>query len=189
MHMNSPIPIQTSSLILRHFVLEDTSRVFALSLESGIQTWIPDQVYKNEQTASEVLQYLIDQYQNDAVPAHAPYVLGICLKSSLELIGHVGLSPALENEVEVGYAIEEKYQGRGYASQAVTAMSEWGIQYFGLSQILGIVASENIASCKVLANSGYELTNEVKGKLHNWKRIVKTYKRYSSGMIVQHLFD
>lgn len=169
--------IQTSSLILRHFVFEDAAKVFIMSTESGMRTWIPDQVYKDEQTALEVLRYLIAQYRDAGTPRHAPCVLGICLKNTLELIGHIGLSP-MDNQVEVGYAIEDKHQGRGYASQAVTAMSEWAIQCFDLSAILGIVACDNIASCKVLEHSGFELASQAVGRLHNWQGIVKTYHKY-----------
>jgi len=144
-----------------------------------MRNWIPDQVYKDEQTALEVLHYLISQYEIPATPAHKPYVLGICMKNTAELIGHVGLSPK-GTEVEIGYAIENKYQRRGYASQAVDAMAEWGIQHFGLTQILGIVSADNTASCKVLENAGFSLVHEAMGQLHGRKGIVRTYQKTKS---------
>src|SRR4030042_2240530 len=146
------LPIQTSSLFLRQFVPEDSDKIFIMSQESGIKEWIPDQVYKDEQTALKVLNNLIAQDNDPGNPLYAPYVLGICLEKTSELSGHVGLSP-LNNQVEIGYAIENKFQGCGYASEAVTAMAEWGLQYFGLYKILGIVLKDNIASCKVLENA------------------------------------
>lgn len=147
-----------------------------MSREYGIRAWIPDQVYESEGTAADVLEDLIAQYEDPGTPALAPYVLGVCLKGSSELIGHVGLSP-LGNQVEIGYAIEDKHQGRGVASEAVTAMSEWGIRRFRLPLILGIVASENIASCRVLENAGFVLADESMGWLHGKRRLVRTYHR------------
>jgi len=161
--MNILLTIQTPSLFLRQFVPEDSAKVFTMSQETGMRNWIPDQVYKDEQTALEVLHYLIS----------------ICMKNTAELIGHVGLSPK-GTEVEIGYAIENKYQRRGYASQAVDAMAEWGIQHFGLTQILGIVSADNTASCKVLENAGFSLVHEAMGQLHGRKGIVRTYQKTKS---------
>ena len=150
--------------------------MFAMSQESGIRKWIPDQVYEDERNANEALQYLIAQYRNEKAPAQAPCVLGIGLKSSSELIGHVGLSP-LGSQIEIGYAIEVKCQNRGYASQAVTAMAEWGIQCLSLPLIVGVVSAENVSSCKVLEHAGFSLVEEAMGQLHDRKGIVRTYQR------------
>jgi ribosomal-protein-alanine N-acetyltransferase len=174
-------PIETASLILRRFVTQDAGKVFAMSRESGMRTWIPDQVYESEGAALDVLRYLIAKYKNPATPARAPYVLGVCLLSSSELIGHVGLSP-LGHQVEIGYAIEDRHQGRGFASEAVAAMSEWGIRRFNLPQVLGIVASENIASCRVLENAGFVLADESMGRLHGRPGLVRTYHKKPFGL-------
>lgn len=176
--MIASLPIQASSLILHQFVLEDTAKVFAMSRESGIRKWIPDQVYTDERNAYEVLQYLIAQYGNEKAPAQAPCVLGVVLKSSSELIGHVGLSP-LGSQIEIGYAIEAKYQNRGYASQAVAAMANWGIQCLSLPLIVGLVSAENVSSCKVLEHAGFSVATEAMGQLDDRKGIVRTYHRTS----------
>jgi ribosomal-protein-alanine N-acetyltransferase len=174
-------PVRTRLLILRRLVPEDAHKVFVMSREPGIQRWLPDQVYVKEAAALDVLRYLIAQYEDPGTPVCAPYVLGVCLRSSSELIGHVGLSP-LGKQVEVGYAIEEKYQRRGFASEAVTAMSEWGIRRFDLPLVLGIVASENAGSCKVLERAGFVLFEESMGCLHGRRGLVRTYHKKLSGL-------
>ena len=169
------LPIRTSSLLLRPFEAEDCAKVFAMSRESAMREWIPDQVYRDEAEARRVLDHLIAQYQNPA-PAQRPFVLGISVKDTGDLIGHVGLSPA-EGEVEIGYAIEEKSQGRGYATQAVAAMAEWGLARLGLSRILGIVSADNGASCRVLEKAGFHLVREAEGSLHGRVGLVRRYER------------
>jgi len=169
-------PITTSSLTLRIFVPEDAPKVFAMSQESGIRTWLSDQVYENAQSALEVLRYLIAKCRDPGTPALGPYVLGICLTKSSELIGHVGLSP-LSDQVEVGCAIEHRFQGRGFATEAIKAMSEWGMQRFGLAYVLGIVATENIASCRVLERAGFAFIDESMRSLHGQTRLVRTYRK------------
>ena len=143
-----------------------------------MRAWLPDQVYEDEQSALQVLQYLIAKCRDPGTPALGPFVLGICLTRSAELVGHVGLSP-LGDHVEVGYAIEHRFQGRGFATEAIKVMSEWGMQSFGLSHVLGIVASENIVSCKALERAGFELVDETMRALHGTTRLVRTYRKGS----------
>jgi len=176
MKPNSFRPITSRSVTLRYFVEEDAPKVFAMSQEAGLRAWLPDQVYDCEAGARKVLRYLIEKYGDPATPSLAPYVLGVCCNGSQELIGHVGLSP-LRGQVEVGYAIEQQHQGRGFASEAVKAMSEWAGTFFGLSRILGVVASDNVASCRVLQHAGFELTGESMGELHGRPGLVRTYER------------
>ena len=95
------------------------------NFESGMHKWLPDQVYRSKNHTTEVLEYLIEQYNDLESPAQSLWVLGICLRITGELIGHVGLSP-LRNQVEIGFAIEEEHQRYGYATEAVSAISQWG---------------------------------------------------------------
>lgn len=144
--------ISTSRLLLRPFVLDDVGKVFAMSLEAGMRQWIPDQVYRDEQHAEQVLRALIAFTDRAPAPATSPYVLGI--EHAGTLVGHVGLSPA-RGSVEIGYAIEDQVQRTGIATEAVTAMATWGLGELGLSEILGLVDVENTPSCRVLEKSGF----------------------------------
>ena len=172
--MSRFVPVHTPSLILREFVIKDVPKVFQMSLESGMRRWIPDQVYRTEDHTTEVLEYLIEQYNDLESPACAPCVLGICVKITGELIGHVGLSP-LRNQVEIGYAVKKSRQCHGYATEAVSAMTQWGHDTFGVLTVLGVVASANVGSCRVLEKSGFLLAKEETGVLHGWQGLIRTY--------------
>ena len=176
MNTNTPPSVASGAVLLRYFVPEDASKVHAMSQELSLRTWLPDQVYESEAGALKVLRYLIDKCRDPGSPVCAPYVLAVCLRSSLELIGHVGLSP-LAGEVEVGYAIEEKHQGKGFASEALGAMVNWALQRFDLPRVLGIVARDNAASCRVLENAGFAITSESMGTLHGRPGLIRTYHR------------
>lgn len=112
MSANTSPPIISRTVTLRYFVPEDAPKVFAMSQESGMRTWLPDQVYESKARALEVLRYLIEKCRDPGTPSVAPYVLGACLNGSRELIGHVGLS-SLDGQIEVGYAVEDKHQEHG----------------------------------------------------------------------------
>lgn len=77
----------------------------------------------------------------------------------------------------MGFAVEQKFQGRGFAVEAIKAMSEWGMQCFGLPHMLGIAANENTASCKALERASFALIDESMRSLHGKNRRVITYRK------------
>ena len=56
---------------------------------------------------------------------------------------------------EIGYGIGESYQNRGYASEAVTAVSAWALKQDGIESVTAEVDTENTASVRVLEKSGF----------------------------------
>ena len=178
MNSSDSPPIIAQTVTLRLFVPEDASKALVMSQESGSRMWLPDQVYENEAGALEAMLYLIEKCHDPGMPSVGPYVLGVCLNDTRELIGHVGLSP-FKGEVEIGYAIEDVHQGKGLAAQAVRAMSDWGLARFALPRILGIVSAENVASCRVLQRAGFDLVEEWMGKLHGRSGLIRQYEKVS----------
>src|SRR5215216_6931139 len=164
--------VDTGALFLRHLTLDDTAAMFRLSQEEGARAWLPNQVYADEADALEVLRFLSSQYGPSANPRHSPYVLGVCLSASHELIGHVGFSPC-EYGVEVGYAIGDAHQNRGYAKQAVFAATRWALSRFNLPFIHAIVAAENTRSYKVVESCGFQMVTVIQRKLHGVERLVR----------------
>ena len=159
--------ISTARLVLRPFTLEDVPAIFAMSLEPALGRWIPDQVYRDEQHAEEVVRSLIE-LATHRDPRVKPFVLGI--EEAGVLVGHVGLSRA-RGSVEIGYAIAERLRGRGLATEAVSAMASWGLSALGLPEILGIVATANVSSCRVLEKSGFVYTGDQPAGIAVYRRI------------------
>jgi ribosomal-protein-alanine N-acetyltransferase len=152
-------PIVSTSVTLRCLTVDDAPKIFAMSQEAEMRVWLPDQVYESEAHALQVLRCLIASYDDPGTPSLAPFVLGVDLNDSRELIGHVGLSP-LRGEVEIGFAIEARHQSKGLATEAVRAMSEWALRRFELQRILGVVARDNAGSSRVLQRAGFTFTVE-----------------------------
>jgi len=73
-------------------------------------------------------------------------------KADRTLIGHVGLSP-IDDDVEIGFAIAQRYQAHGFAVEAIVAVSRWAFRSFKLDRILGITSSANIASKRALVRA------------------------------------
>lgn len=168
--------IEADNVALRYLTMADVEKIFQMSREAGMQQWIPDQVYEDEKESAEVIAFLSAQYKNPPVPQEAPYVLGVELKLTQELIGHVGLSPA-GSSVEIGYAIEEKHQEKGYATEAVSAFSSWALKGLEIPEVLGIVDCENNSSCRVLEKSGFILDEENEKNAFGRRCLCRTYRK------------
>ena len=162
-NLNTKIILETEHLNIREFTIRDTDQIYDLSTEEGIKRWLPDQVYKSKAEAKATLRFLISQYDSLIEPDKNPYILGLELKKKKELIGHVGLSP-FQGEVEIGYAVENKYQGFGYATEAVSSFSKWALKNLNLDFIWGIVNKDNKASIKVLEKADYKYIDKVHNK-------------------------
>lgn len=150
--------ITTRRLLLRPLVLADVPALYEMSREPSLGRWIPDQVYRDDQHAREVVLALIDLAASRQ-PCKKPLVLGTEDRATGELIGHVGLSPA-RGSVEIGYAITERLHGRGLATESVSSMTAWALAELDLPEVLGIVAVGNVASCRVLEKAGFAYIGE-----------------------------
>ncbi len=91
-----------------------------------------------------------------------------------EVIGHVGLSP-VAGGAEVGYAIAAAQQGQGYATEALNETLRWAFSELELPRVLGIVASDNRGSIRVLEKAGFTLVEETLRQLHGERRSVRVY--------------
>lgn len=172
--------METENVLLRYLLPADVEKIFQMSREAGMQQWIPDQVYADEKESAEVIAFLSTQYKVPPHPHEAPFVLGVELKSTQELIGHAGLSPA-GGSVEIGYAIEEKHQGKGYATEAVRALSDWAVKMLQIPEVLGIVDRDNKRSCSVLEKSGFTLIEENEKDAFGRRSVCRIYRKTAWG--------
>ncbi|MDT3439774.1 MULTISPECIES: GNAT family N-acetyltransferase [unclassified Pseudofrankia] len=72
------------------------------------------------------------------------------------IIGGIGLFwPPTDGRVEIGYGIVPSRQGRGYATEAVIALTEFAFALPAVRTVLANVERPNPASIRVLAKSGF----------------------------------
>jgi RimJ/RimL family protein N-acetyltransferase len=76
----------------------------------------------------------------------------IILTASSCSIGGIGLSGLPDNQgtTEMGYALDQKFRGHGYASEAVETLARWAFQDADLQIIRAETPCENAASQRVL---------------------------------------
>src|SRR5581483_6287934 len=76
-----------------------------------------------------------------------------------EAVGGIGLKRGVDVErvtAEFGYWLGEEFWGRGIATEAVKAITDYGFSQLGLVRIFAIPLANNVASSRVLEKAGYE---------------------------------
>ena len=75
-----------------------------------------------------------------------------------EAVGGVGFKlghDIARRSAEMGYWLTEDLWGRGIATRAVTAMSEWGFDNYKLTRVFAMAFAHNAGSIRVLEKSGF----------------------------------
>ena len=57
--------------------------------------------------------------------------------------------------IEIGYGLKEEYRHYGYMTEALRAITEWALSQESVKQVEAETDAENIASQKVLLQSGF----------------------------------
>ncbi len=86
----------------------------------------------------------------------------IILTDSSCSIGGMGLAGLPDNAgtTEIGYALDQKFRGHGYAAEAVDTLARWAFQDPGLRVIRAETPCENVASQRVLETNLFRQTGQ-----------------------------
>lgn len=88
-----------------------------------------------------------------------------------QLIGFLILKgrPNEQGEIIVGYVLDERYRGQGYATEALRQLAAWIFSHPGARWIIADTEKDNFASHRVLQHLGAELYRETEDLF--WWRI------------------
>lgn len=84
------------------------------------------------------------------------YNLAVILKAEKRLIGsiRIGVLSEENREADLGYGIDPAYWGRGYATEAVGALIDFGFLDLKLHRIVARCDQDNVASRRVMERLG-----------------------------------
>ena len=85
---------------------------------------------------------------------YAPWAM--TLKDTQEYVGDLGFKgPVKKHAVEIGYGVLPEYEGQGYTTEAVQAMTQWAFQQKDVVFVEAETDPENKASQRVLEKCGF----------------------------------
>ena len=155
------IVAETERLILRHFIPTDIDPLALIVADPEVMRFSEKGV-KNRAQAEDFLDSMLYHYQKQGFGLYA-----VIHKESSELIGYCGLlSWTIDNrqEVEIGYRLATAYWGIGLATEAATAVRDYGWQFTQENSLICIIEPANHRSIRVAEKLGmkYEKDTVVK---------------------------
>ena len=151
--------IWTENLILRKYSLEDVEQLHhylgkdpEMSRYSG---WNP---YATLEMAQETVQEFIDHYDDDHFYSWLMDVDDV-------VVGTIGAYDYEDGRIEVGFSVVKGWQGRGFATEALTKILWYLTENEGIPCVTAWCAAENTASRKVLEKAGMQLVRTEKDGL------------------------
>lgn len=107
-------------------------------------------------------------------PLHEEWGGVIVERSALVAVGQMGFKgrPDGAGDIELGYGLNPRHQGHGYATEMARALVRWGLARPGVRRVTAETRADNAASIRVLQKSGLHVVGErhdpEEGRLLRW---------------------
>ncbi len=149
--------IETARLHLRKLDASDLDDLAQIYQDSEVMRYrVFSEPASREETQRQLTQ-MIDHWQQYGFGRWA-----IAEKSTQKFIGHAGLEivPALD-EIEINYLLARSHWNQGFATEAATAIAQYGLTKLGCNRIVAIAKPENLASRRVMEKINMRYEKEI----------------------------
>lgn len=165
--------LETERLILRSSKMEEQKRLYEILMIPEVNKWyltsgkkhVNDKEHWSWETQEKFYKSKVDKANNLDVFGWSIFLKQEYTDSNKEeVIGQVTAQESGDDITvrDVGWYIDPKYQGRGYATEAAKAMIDYMFKEVEIEKIVSGAVKDNIGSCKIFEKLGFNKTNEVK---------------------------
>ena len=163
--------LKTERLILREMLVSDAEALFEMDSNPKVHQYLWNKPLKNSSEVQSYIESVKNQYLENNIGRFV-----IVLKETNELIGWAGLkynTEMVNNKIhfyDIGYRLNERFWGKGYASEASFAWLDYGFNVMKIKVMEAAAHSDNIASNKILLKIGLKMTEQYleDGVYWNW---------------------
>jgi [ribosomal protein S5]-alanine N-acetyltransferase len=149
----SPFPLlESERLIFRALNINDASGIQELRGNPKTMEYIPRPLVTNSNEALEHIKMIQDKIDTNEGINWAITEKGN--DSFIGLIGHYRIKPE-HFRCEIGYMLLPEYQNKGYISEAIKIVLDYGFNTMQMHSIEAIIDPRNLASEKVLLKNGF----------------------------------
>jgi ribosomal-protein-alanine N-acetyltransferase len=140
--------IETRRLVLRRIKPEDAEDILEYASDAKALEY---QAWGGLSTLAEVQALIFDNY----LPKLSNILWAIELKETGKMIGTFDLQPNPDHDcIGVGYMLNRRFWGSGYATEALSAMVALCFECLGVNRVGGIYYAGNEASGRVMEKVG-----------------------------------
>lgn len=165
--------LETNRLLLRPLELSDAKAMFAMDNNPEVHKYLWQNPTQTIDDSIKTIEYVRNQYEKNNIGRFATI-----LKETNEFIGWTGIKFVTEqpengniNFYDYGYRLNEKFWGKGYATEASIAWLDYGFNEMKIEKMNAYTHSENQASNHILEKIGMHLVEHYLDKdkiLWNW---------------------
>lgn len=161
--------LQGPHLQLRALEPEDLDMMY--TIENDTTLW--DVSNRQVPYSREVLRQYIINSQADLY-ADKQVRLMMELRTTHETVGAIDLFnfEPLHRHAEVGIAVLQAHQGKGYAAEALQLLCDYAFRFLGMEQLVAHIASDNTCSMQLFSTCGFTSC----GTLKRWWNVEGTFK-------------
>jgi len=140
----------TTRLQLRRFETKDARDLFEVLAGKDVLKYFPPMPSPSLALAKKMIERIGEQWEADGYGLWA-----VESRDTAGLLGRCGFQYLPETkEVEIDYILGPEHWGRGFASEAASAVLQHGLDDLGFTRVIGIVHPENLSSKGVLKKIG-----------------------------------
>ena len=161
--------LQGPHIQLRALEPEDLDMMY--TIENDTSLW--DVSNRQVPYSREVLRQYIINSQADLY-ADKQVRLMMELRTTHETVGAIDLFnfEPLHRHAEVGIAVLQAHQGKGYATEALQLLCDYAFRFLGMEQLVAHIASDNTCSMQLFSTCGFTPC----GTLKRWWNVEGTFK-------------
>jgi RimJ/RimL family protein N-acetyltransferase len=162
------IQLETERLVLRQPRIDDAPDLLDAFADPEVVRYISSGVTRTLAEVEVGIVEWLDRWER--------WGLGFCSverKADRRVLGRVGFvrwdletSEAGGKETELGWLLAREHWGRGYATEAATALRDWALAEKGLARLISLIRHENVQSIRVAERLGERYEREVMFKGH-----------------------
>jgi len=152
--------LETERLILRDFLADDWLRVLEYQSDPLYLRYY-EWTERTPESVQEFIGWFLDNQKQEP---RIKFQLAVTLKSNNLLIGNCGvrMDKAGAVQADIGYELDPKHWNHGYATEAASAMVDFGFSHFGVHRIWSWCIAGNVGSAHVLEKLGMRLEGHLR---------------------------
>lgn len=164
--------LETDRLVLREISKDDAAGIFACFSNKNVTRYYGQETLDSIEQAEAFVDFFAKSYKEKR-----GIRWGIKIKGKQEIIGTIGFnawSPK-HKRAEIGYEIHPEHWRKGYTSEAVFKVIQYGFDELGLSRIGAVVFINNEASNNLLNKVGFQKEGVLRDYMYQNGRVYDTY--------------
>lgn len=140
------VTLKSGNITLDKITLDDANDYFLIASNPNITTSFMLDEVENLEEAKSAIEEVINNYEDNEF-----YYFAIRLNGKL-----IGVMKSYESDyLELGYAINENYWNKGYATTALKLVTDYFLSINRIKKIILGAFSDNYSSIRVMEKCGY----------------------------------